>query len=189
MKFQSLSQIIRERRSIYPAAYNDKPISKETILTLLENANWAPNHKKTEPWRWKVFRGDALQSLSEYLGKWYEDNTPSEKYSEIKHKKTIKKPIQCQAVIAICMYDDPEVTIPEWEQLAAVSCAVQNLWLSCSALGIGAYWSSPRSALEASDFLNLGPHEKCYGLFYMGYSDLPSPEGKRQPVNDTVTWM
>jgi len=106
MNIQSLSQIISSRRSIFPNMYTDKPISDETIKAILENANWAPNHKKTEPWRWKVIKGTGLQRLSTYLGEWYEEHTAPEKYSEIKHKKTIKKPLQSQAVIAICMYNE-----------------------------------------------------------------------------------
>ena len=36
---------------------------RETIEQLLEAANWAPTHGKTEPWRWVVLSEDGLQDM------------------------------------------------------------------------------------------------------------------------------
>ncbi len=36
-----------------------KPIPDDIIWQLLENANWAPTHKFTEPWRFTVFSGEG----------------------------------------------------------------------------------------------------------------------------------
>lgn len=33
------SELIRERRSIYPAMYSDEPVKREIIEEMLENAN------------------------------------------------------------------------------------------------------------------------------------------------------
>ena len=155
----------------------------------MENANWAPNHKHTEPWRFKIFRGNALKKLSDYLATWYKDNTAPEKFLKKKYEKTKAKPLQSDCVIAICMQRDSEERVPEWEELAAVACAVQNMWLTCTAYNIGAYWSSSKGILEAKDFLNLKTGEKCLGLFYMGYYKMPTPLGKRKPIEDKVVWM
>lgn len=170
-------------------SYIDKEISNEIILEILENANWAPTHKRTEPWRFKVFKGDSLNHLSQYLGSYYKDNTEESKYSEIKYKKTVQKPLRSGCVIAICMYNDPNISIPEWEELAAVACAVQNMWLSCTALNIGCYWSSPLSIINAKTFLGLKENEKCLGLFYMGYTDAISLVGKRTPIENKIEWV
>ena len=189
MSFKNLSKIIRDRRSIYPMAYIDKPISNQIILDILGNANWAPTHKKTEPWRFKIFKGQSLNDLSEYLGEYYLDNTDESNYLEIKHKKTIQKPLKSGCVIAICMYNNPNINIPEWEEVAAVACAVQNMWLSCTALGIGCYWSSPKSIISGSEFLGLEEHEKCLGLFYMGYTEELKFKGIRSPIDDKIEWI
>lgn len=184
-----VSDLLRSRRSIFPKTYNDRPIEKAIIEEILENANWAPTHKFTEPWRFKVFRGKALERLSTYLSTWYKDNIPAEKYSEKKFEKTKANPLRSSCVIAICMQRDPEGSIPEWEEIAAVACAVQNMYLTCAAHNIGCYWSSPRSILEARDFLQLGDGESCLGLFYMGYHDLPEMAGKRKPIQDKTEWL
>lgn len=183
-----VSTLIRTRRSIFPKSYIDRPIPREIIEEVLENANWAPNHRKTEPWRFQVFTGEALHELGEYLSGWYKENVPPEKYSEKKFEKNLTNPQRSGCVIAICMQRDPEERVPEWEELAAVSCAVQNMWLTCTAHNIGAYWSSPRSILNASEWLGLPAGQRCLGLFYMGYHEIPEFPGKRGPITDKVTW-
>ncbi len=186
---EQAGRLIRRRRSVFPNTYNGKPIADEAIWEILENANWAPSHKLTEPWRFKVFRGKALERLGRYLAGWYQANTPAGQFSEKKYEKTLNNPMRSSCVIAICLQRDPESRVPEWEELAAVACAVQNMWLSCAAHGIGSYWSTPRSILEAEGFLGLGPGERCLGLFYMGYHDLPELEGKRGDIREKVEWI
>lgn len=181
--------LIRQRRSIFPVTYNDQPIADSVIKEILENANWAPTHRRTEPWRFKVFRGNARQRLSDYMATWYKHNTAPEKFSEAKYLKTKRKPLQSSCVIAICMQRDPKERVPEWEEIAAVACAVQNMWLTCSAYNIGCYWSSPQSMIEADDFLNLQPGERCLGVFYMGYHDMKETPRSRTPIEEKVVWM
>ncbi len=189
MNLSIISKLIAERRSVYPNMYIDQPIEKAVIEQILENANWAPTHRMTEPWRFKVFQGEKLKQLSEYLGNYYKENTPPETFREMKFKKTVKKPLQSGAVIAICMQRDPDQSVPEEEEIASVAMAVQNMWLSCAAHGIGAYWSSPASAYNADEFLGLQPGDRCLGWFYMGYYEAAPLPGKRSPISDKVDWL
>lgn len=184
-----LNELIARRRAIFPQNYIEKTIPRTIIEQVLENANWAPTHKLTEPWRFKVFYSAALQSLSRYLGDWYTANTPADQFSEKKFQKTVEKPLQSGCVIAICMQRDPKASVPKWEEIAAVGAAVQNMWLTCTAYGIGCYWSSPPAALQADRFLNLKEGERCLGLFYMGYHDGVEMIGKRTPVGEKVEWV
>ena len=145
---QELLQLIQNRRSIYPPSYIDKPIGKEILEQILEAANWAPNHKKTEPWRFKVIRGAAKERLGQYMADFYKANTPEEKFPAMKFKKNIKKAAKSDTIIAICMKRDPAESLPEWEEQAAVAMAVQNMWLMCTAHGIGSYWGSGKALLS-----------------------------------------
>ena len=88
------------------------------------------------------------------------------------------------------MQRDLTESVPEWEEVASVAMAVQNMWLGCTARGIGSYWSSPKTILNARDFLNLRDGESCLGLFYMGYPNegLKLPV-KRSPIEDKVQWI
>ena len=185
-----INELIKNRRSVFPPMYvQGKTIPKEVILQILENANWAPTHKMTEPWRFKIFTGESLSKLSDFMGDYYKKNTSQENFSEMKYKKTIKKPFQSACIIAICMQRDPNESIPEWEEVASVACAVQNMWLTATVNGIGAYWSSPKSIHSATEFLGLKDGQKCLGFFYMGYKIENELSGQRKLIDDKIEWM
>lgn len=189
MHLNQISELIRKRRSIYPPMYSGTPISRDIIEEILENANYAPTHRLTEPWRFKVLSGAYLKKLSDFQGAFYKEHTPEELFSEKKYEKTIKKPLQCACVIAICMRRDPAESVPEWEEIASVACAVQNMWLTSAAYGIGAYWSSPKSIHAAQDLLQLEEGERCLGFFYMGNYEGPDLPAKRSPIDSKVNWL
>ncbi len=184
-----ISEIIRSRRAVFPSQYNDTPISKEEINTILEAANWAPTHRRTEPWRFKVFHSaDSREQLAQFLGKKYEETvTP---YSEFKHKKVMDKPLQSGCVIAICMQRDPKESVPEWEEVASTAMAVQNMWLVAHDMGVGTYWSTPALKNYLGDLVSLAPGEKCLGFFYMGKYDNALPEGERKTaIEEKTSWV
>ena len=186
---KAISQTIRRRRSIFPNTYVERAIPDELLAEILENANYAPTHRLTEPWRFRVYRGASRQQLADFLGNAYVQQTPAEKYSEKKEEKTRKKPLQSDTIIAIILHRDPEQRIPEWEEVAAVACAVQNMWLTASDYGIGSYWSSPGTVIRERDFFDLADNEKCLGLFFLGYHDLPDLPAKRGPWRDKVVFV
>lgn len=179
-------ELIKKRRSVFPVQYNDKPIDRATIQKVLETANWAPTHKKTEPWRFKVLMGESKEKLGLFLSYKYLDIEARPK--QMKVKKLIENPKRAGAVIAICMQRDPNESLPEWEEIAATAMAVQNMWLSCTALGIGCYWSSPGLIKYMDEFFEMKEGEKCLGFFYMGNYDEELPEGIRSPIADKVEW-
>lgn len=60
-----MKNIISQRRSIFPAQFSDQKVSKQKIEALLESAHLAPTHRKTEPWRFKVFQNSAKELLGQ----------------------------------------------------------------------------------------------------------------------------
>lgn len=185
---ESINHIIRSRRSIFPPSYIEKEISREIIDTILENANFAPTHKLTEPWRFTVFTGAGLEKLGDYMAEAYKANTTPETFSQAKYDGTRAKSLKSAAVIAIVV-ELHEEKIPEWEEVAATACAVQNMWLTATANGIGAYWSSPSVTESLRTFLGLKENQKCVGFFYMGYHNLGEIPARRTPIEDKVTWV
>jgi nitroreductase len=186
----SLSDLIRRRRSIFPKSYlPGQPVTREELELLLENARWAPTHRLTEPWRFQVFHSEeSREALGNYMSEYYKRTTPADQFSEEKYIKNGENPRRAGAVIAICMQRDPEARIPEFEEIAAVAMAVQNMWLTCTELGLGCYWSTPKAALEADEFLQLQPGERCLGLFYLGRHEMPEIPGKRGPIAEKIVW-
>ena len=143
----------------------------------------------TEPWRFKILIGDALVRLRDWQVDWYKTNTPPEKFQERKLKKLQSNPLKAGCIIAICMQRDEQKRIPEWEEIASVACAVQNMWLTAAAHNIGTYWSSPGFIKHIGPFLNLNEGERCLGFFYMGYHDTPEVPVSRQPIQEKVEWL
>lgn len=182
-----IADLIKKRRAVFPEQYNDKPISKADIEKILEAANWAPTHKRTQPWRFKVLMGESKEKLGLFLS--YKYMETEERPSQVKTRQLIEKPKKAAVVIAICMQQDLLQRLPVWEEVAATAMAVQNMWLCCTEMGIGCYWSSPGLIDHMGEFFELGEGEKCLGFFYMGYYDGPLPEGSREPIEELVSWM
>jgi nitroreductase len=182
-----IHDLIKKRRSVFPAQYNDKPITRDILEQVLEAANWAPTHKRTEPWRFRVLQGKALEQLGKFLQTKYLQTVPEPK--QFKAKKLLENPQKAGAIIAICMQRDLQERVPEWEEIAATAMAVQNMWLQCTDLGIGAYWSSPGLIRYMDAFFDLSEGERCLGFFYMGhYNEHPEP-GPRSPISEKTVWV
>jgi nitroreductase len=186
--FETLTQIIKARRSIFPASYIEKEIPVELIELILENANYAPTHKLTQPWRFVVIRKEAKRKLGTTLAQLYKEKVGDAKFLQKKYDSFLQKTSQADCVLAINIQFHPD-KLPNWEEIAAVACSVQNLALSAQALKIGGYWSSPPLIDDLGEFLNLGENEKCFGLFYMGYHKEEDTEANRSPIMDKVSWM
>jgi nitroreductase len=187
----SVSELIRRRRSVFPKFYiPGQPIDRAIIESLLEDANWAPTHKLTEPWRFRIFHSEeSRRALSEYFSDYYTKTTPADLYSDEKMRKAGENALRAGAVIAICMRRDPLANLPEFEEIASVAMAVQNMYLTCTELQLGCFWSSPKAILNAGEFLRLEPEERCLGLFYLAWHNMPDIPGIRKPVSEKTTWM
>lgn len=187
---ETLNHIIRNRRAVFPPMYTGELIEEGIIWNILENANWAPTHKRTEPWFFKVIRQDRIQELCNYGAEWYKDFTPAEHFSQAKYEKIKTKALTASHIIVLCMRRDEKKRIPKWEEEAALACAVQNMWLTITAYNLGAYWSTPGYALHGERFFGLKKKEKCLGLFYIG---VPKEglvlSAVRQDIHSKVTWF
>jgi nitroreductase len=182
-------EAIKTRRAVFPIQFSEEPISEEEIRTLLEAANWAPTHRRTEPWRFKIFHSEASRkALSKFLGATYFETAVN--FSETKQKKIIEKPLQSGCVLAICMRRDPKASVPEWEEIASTAMAVQNIWLATGLFNIGGYWSTPDLRHHLHKHIELAPGEKCLGFFYLGkYKGELSPGMRNSSITEKISWI
>ncbi len=184
-----LQDVIASRRAVFPRQMNGKRVPKDVINKILESANWAPTHRNTEPWRFQVYFGQAMNALLDLCKDCYVKNTPAEKFKSVKVEKIEERKQQVSHIIAICMKRNE--ILPEWEEIAATAMAVQNMWLVLSETNFyGGYWSTPAYALgeDFRSFLKLEEEERCLGLFYAGTIDKGaiSGEGKRGDWREKV---
>lgn len=188
-----VSDWIRNRRTIKPADMDgDRPLDRQLVNHLLENACWAPTHGMTEPWRFTVYSGASRKPLANKLQQIYTETTLPKNFRPDKLTKLGLQPLLAPVVIGICMVRDISGKIAEVEEIEAVACAVQNLHLSASAIGLGGFWSTP-PLLEtdaAAAALGLADNERCLGLFYLGWpkENLTWPQGKRSALASKVRW-
>mmetsp|Transcript_29620 Transcript_29620/g.49787 ORF Transcript_29620/g.49787 Transcript_29620/m.49787 type:complete len:274 (+) Transcript_29620:244-1065(+) len=192
--------LIKKRRSIFPKDYDGSAPPREHIEQMLEAANWAPTHGKTEPWRFVVMSGEGKaefeemchETMKEQLG---EGSDKYEKYLEKRDKKKADK-AKVSHLIAICMKrkTKPDKIMPEWEEMAACACAVQNMHLMATALGVASYWSTggPLDSPNLLQFCDLTDEgDRCLGLFHVGMAPperVQAYRATRGPIGKKVTW-
>ncbi|HEY5370928.1 MAG TPA: nitroreductase [Hanamia sp.] len=186
------NEIIQSRRSTFPYQFErGKHIPDETVRQILENANRAPNHKKTEPWRFTVFTGEGLQRFSQMQAEIY-TRYAGDKFKETKLLNLTNYPLMSSHVIAIGMKRSKEHVVPEIEEIIAIGCAVENIYLSVNAYGLGGYLSTGGITYleEAKPYFDLEPEDKLIGFFFIGYpASIPETASKRQPVEDKAKWI
>ena len=185
-----ITDIIKNRRTIYPKFFSSRKVHKEIIEHLLNNATWAPTHGNTQPWKFQVYMGDSREKLSKNLGELYQLLTPKELYNEGKFKKISSRPFLSSVAIVVSMKRGDNEKIPEIEEVEAVACAIQNMCLTATAYGLGSFWSSPKIIYtpEMNKFLKLKPEDKCLGVLYVGYPSIDWPKGQRKPIEYLTEW-
>ena len=161
-----LKEIIESRRSIFPKDYSGEKIEEEILNEILNSANFAPNHKKTKPWRFQVFRNEKKLELANKLAEIYKTTTRPEVFLEKKYLDIPNKISNTDTLITISVNFSGLVS--EWEEIAATAMAVQNMYLTSTVHQIGCYWSTPGMIQHLGEFLNLEENQKCIGLFYLG---------------------
>lgn len=194
MDIESVSKWIQARQSLYPAQMQaGEKIPDESIWKLLENANYAPSHKRTEPWRYVVFSGNQVQHFYNQLITIYKVISSETAIKEDKIKKFQNNAQIVSHVIAICMKRDAAERLPVFEEEYAVACSVQNMLLTMKALKIIGYWSTPEVAFseEMKNFLKLEKADKCLGFLILGVPKKGLPEiSKKQlsEIQEKVVW-
>ena len=168
---EEISRLIRSRRSIYPPQYSGEEVPDTIIQEMLENANWAPTHGLTEPWSFTVFKGPGIQKLAEFQSELYKKkSTAAGTFDESKFKKLAQKPLLSSHIISIGMRREAKERFPEVEEVEAVACAVQNMYLTATAHGVGCYWGSGGITYDedAKPFFGLGEKDRLLGFLFVG---------------------
>ncbi|MBX2938575.1 MAG: nitroreductase [Ferruginibacter sp.] len=186
----SLSSLIKGRRTVKPAAMKKHSQVPDTVIReALENATYAPNHGKTQPWHFVVFSGEALQALNRFQANLYLE-TAGDSFLD---SKFLRMKLQFETVaysIAIGMKKDMRGNIPEWEEQAAVACAVQNMALTIANRGYGGIWSSGKNLNHPAmkKYVGLSEADLLLGWFLVGEIAIQPPVPPRHPLEMHVIW-
>lgn len=186
-----ITEVIRNRRTIFPEQYTERVVQRDMIERMLTNAMWAPTHGKTQPWRFKVYQGDGKTQLWSVVESLYMAANPDADPGSGKIARIKSRIDRTSCIIALVMARTPETQIPEIEEVEAVACASQNILLTATAYGLGSFWSSPGflSRPEAATQFGYGENDKVLGLIYLGYPEGEWPKSHRKPLEYVTTWV
>ena len=189
---QELNDLIHQRRSIFPQDYTGEKVDDEIVKQILENARWAPTHKFTEPWRFQVFTGEAIKALAKFQSELYKAVTEADgSYKENSYQNLLTKPLLSSHIIVIMMKRDEKRSIREIEESGAVFCAIQNMYLTATAYGVGSYLSTGGITYfeEAKSFFDLQPEDRLIGFFHLGIPKRNYPPARRKPLEEVCQWV
>jgi nitroreductase len=166
-----VEQAIRSRRT--HKAFRPDPVAPELLEQLLELARWAPNHRLTNPWRFRVLGPHALAGLKQAAG--------PEAASKLDRAPTL---VAASALRA----EDP---LQDQEDLCATACAVYAVLLAAHDHGLAGYWRTPEvlRTPEGLEALNIPPAERFVALIHLGwpYQNREPPE--RLPPADYIAYL
>lgn len=185
------NRLIIQRRSVFPRQFDTtRKVDDALIEQIMINATWAPNHGQSEPWFFRVYTGEGLKILSDLQSSLYRQYA-GDLYKEDKYLKLKQQPLLASHVISIGMKRTTSKKIPEVEDIAAVACAVENIYLSVTAYGLGGYWTTGGITYleEAKYQFGLGELDRLMGFFYIAHVAIPSPRAIRKPIEEKVVWV
>lgn len=185
--------IIKKRRSTSPDNFNGKAVDKQIIQEILEAANWAPNHKKTEPWRLFVYEPEKVKNFGKMHAQLYKEHTPEDIFLEKKYKKLLHRADKASHVIVVGMARSEVAGLPEQEEVAAVSCAIQNMLLVATVHNVASYWGTGGMCYHPSFKSVYGMEDKdvILGFIMLGKTDNDDlADGKRHSlITEKIKWM
>jgi nitroreductase len=156
-----------------------RDVPADTVTALCELAQWAPNHKRTWPWRFALVTGTARATLGETIAATMEDGgDPPEKVAKAR-TKYLRTP--ATLIVGTAAGDSPLRTA---ENRDAVAAGIQNLMLGATALGLATYWGScPKGANDAvARFAGFAEATHVTALIYLGWSTSSTETPPRPPV-------
>jgi nitroreductase len=180
----AVDEVIRTRRTSLLVDPDDD-VPADLVERLIELATWAPNHKRTWPWRFTVLTdgarwrfGEALAAVASTDG----DISP-EKVAKLRVKYA-RSPVVVLVWTHVALDE-----VRAREDRDATAAAVQNLLLAATSFGLGNYWASvPDALVDATRrFAGVDEDHDLVALVYLGWPTGATAPPPRPPAD--VTWM
>ncbi len=162
------------RRSVRTFGQGTPP--REDVQDALATAVWAPNHRRTEPWRFVVASGAPLQRLAERAGALKLRPGAGPELLAVA-ERTREELSTAAYAVAILQKEAPDAEIREEDYASCVLAAHQAV-LALWARGIAVRWSSGGVTRDPDvrSLFGVQPGERIALLCYVGY---PGPVPNR----------
>jgi nitroreductase len=139
-----------------------------------------------------VFTGEGLKKLAEVQAEFYKKyTTANNTFKEDRFRNLLTKPMFSSHIIVVGMKRDEKKSVPEIEELGAVFCAVQNIYLTATAYGVGCYLSTGGITYfeGAQEEFGFDKDDKLIGFVHIGIPKGQLAAGKRKPIEEKVAWV
>jgi nitroreductase len=160
---------IRARRT--HKQYGSEPVAEEVVRELVDLARHAPNHRLTNPWRFRLLGPQARARIEALAGE----------------KEAVKlRRAPTLLLVTAVPSDDP--VLAEEDRHAAAAAAYAIL-LAATARGLASYWRTPPCFREDAvrTALGLEPREAVIALVHLGPRVSEPPVKERAAVGDVLT--
>ena len=165
-----VQEVIKHRFSV--RSYQDKEISHDVLLDILETARLAPSAKNRQEWQFIVVT----------------DKGKKERLSEVANGQ--KFVAQAAAVIAgVATEPDYIMTCGVPASHIDVAIAMEHIALAAVAHGLGTCWIGSFYQDRALRVLALPEEWVVIALMPIGYPALQAPEKRRKPLKDIVRFI
>ena len=175
MQYDDFASLCRNRRSI--RYFDNKPISKDQVLQLLELAHLAPSIENLQPWHFHVIFSKDLQK----------------KLTECCCYGNFTEGAGVFIVVTANRSSSDEAKEPVWNpKELEYSCiaAMEHVLLGATAMGLGSTWVSLHHG-TAHEILDLPRHEIIVGGLMLGHyrkGEEQSSDGRqRKPLAEVYT--
>lgn len=187
---QTVLRTIQQRRSVDLLKLKPDTVPDDVLQAVLEAGAWAPSHGRREPWHFTVFTGAGRERLADLFARAYAASSAKDADSADAQQNQRNRVMKAPVWISLELHIPQPPKFPEWEEQAAVACAVQNMMLAATAFGLVGKWVSGVAMLSPLTARELGAPQ-LLGFLFLGYpaEGLEIPERKRAPLTEKVTWV
>jgi 5,6-dimethylbenzimidazole synthase len=176
-----------ERAAIYRVIYERRdmrhflpdPIASDTLTRLLQAAHHAPSVGFMQPWRFIRITESALRTKIHALVEQERIATAQaldEREDEFMKLK-VEGILECGEILiaALCEQREKHIfgrrTLPEMD-VASLSCAIQNMWLTARAEGIGMGWVSMFEPIALKALLAMPDDSQPLAILCLGHVEV-----------------
>jgi nitroreductase len=166
----AVAEAIRGRRSNLNVDH-EREVPREVVEELAGLAVQAPNHYRTNPWRFVVLTGQARARLGDVVAGILAGR-PDAKEAAVERQRA--QFLRAPTVLVVASAGDAD-PIRHFENKHAVAAGIENLLVGATAMGIASAWKSgpamtdPEVGAAVKETLGLAPEDEIVGVVYLGY--------------------
>lgn len=184
-----LYEAIISRRST--KRFTEEPPPKEVLEKALESACWAPSHRNSQPWEFRVLTGEAKRSLCDVYASQIMSHPkmPEEKKAK---KAGFAKDFGGARVIVLALCRISENAADDYENAEALGAAMQNFALALQNEGLTTIWLTPSILLNnkhVKEMFKVADDQRIAGIFPVGYSSDKPQVKLRTPLSEKMIWF